>query len=121
MDEERRATSSNVLRITTLGSSVALFSGWMPMGLLVTERLDSRALSDLALSESSAYSGSAEKLSGTTTTWYVPGLEASAFFSRSSSEVSSAKAGRESLAAKYSDLSSLGEGEETTSKLGQRE
>lgn len=113
-DEERLATSSKVLRITVLGSSPALPSKFDLVGLFVAEELESRALLGLTLSNSSAYSGNAEKLSGTTITWYVPGLEASALRSRSSSEVSREKAGRGSDAEKYSDLSSPGDGEETT-------
>jgi hypothetical protein len=96
---ERRATSSNVFRMTTLGSWVLLFD-MCPVGLLATE-LPISVLVTIGFSiRSSAYSGSVEKLSGITTTWYVPGLEASAFLSRSSSEVSRAKGGRESLGEK---------------------
>lgn len=66
VDEDHRATSSNVFKITTLGSLPASLSVLISrVGLLVTELLGS----DLGLSAaSSAYSGSAEKLSGITTT-----------------------------------------------------
>ena len=71
-----------------------------PVGLLATELLISVLMTIGFSIRSSAYSGSVEKLSGITTTWYVPGLEASAFLSRSSSEVSRAKGGRQSLGEK---------------------
>lgn len=90
---ERRLASSNVFKITTLGSLEEATDLYPLIGLLAAE-LNSSVLVTVAFSPSSEYSGSVEKLSGTTTTWYVPGLEASAFFSRSSSEVSSANAGR---------------------------
>lgn len=48
---------------------------------------------EVGFSASSAYSGSELKLSGTMITWYVPGVQVSAFLSRSSSEVNNEKAG----------------------------
>jgi hypothetical protein len=95
LEEDRRVTSSKVFKITTLGSVPASLSALdLLVGLLVTEPL----ASDLDFSEaSSTYSGRVEKLSGITTTWYVPGLEASAFLSRSSSDVRREKAGSASL------------------------
>jgi len=91
LEDDRRVTSSKVFKITTLGSVPATLSALgLLMGPLATEPL----ASDLDLSDaSSTYSGRVEKLSGTTTTWYVPGLEVSAFLSRSSSDVRREKAG----------------------------
>lgn len=95
-DGERRVVSSKVFRITTFGSSLTLHSlRATDVGLVAAELLHSLADFDLNLS-SSAYSGNEEKLSGVITTWYVPGLKASAFLSRSSSEVRVEKGGRES-------------------------
>lgn len=102
MDDERRVASSNVFKITKLGSSFDTFAPLSPlrlrlMGLMSADRWNSPEDLGFVLSVlSSAYSGRVEKLSGTTTTWYVPGLVASAFLSRSSSVVSSAKGGSES-------------------------
>lgn len=68
VDEERLVTSSNVFKMTTLGSSLVSFSVLMTLtGLLITEYTDSVTV-DLALSASSVYSGSELKLSGTITT-----------------------------------------------------
>lgn len=97
-DGERLVASSKVFKITTLGSPPLTLESPLAalVGLLATELLRSLGF-DLNFSiASSAYSGSEEKLSGVMTTWYVPGLKASAFFSRSSSEVSRAKGGSES-------------------------
>lgn len=89
LNGERRVPSSKVFKMTTLGSSSLTSPLAVLVGLLAAELLHSLVGFDLARSiASSAYSGSAEKLSGVITTWYVPGLKASAFFSRSSSEVS---------------------------------
>jgi hypothetical protein len=90
-EAERRVASSKVFKITTLGSvPISLSALDLLVGLLTTEPL----ASDLDLSDaSSTYSGRVEKLSGIATTWYVPGLEASAFLSRSSSDVRRQKAG----------------------------
>lgn len=99
LDGERRVASSKVLKMTTLGSSpLTLESPLVALvGLLATELLHSLVGFDLVFSSaSSAYSGREAKLSGVMTTWYVPGLNASAFFSRSSSEVRREKGGRES-------------------------
>lgn len=96
---ERRVTSSKAFKITTLGSSPRTLHSLLAalVGLLATELLQSLEALDLDFSfGSSAYSGSDEKLSGVITTWYVPGLKASAFFSRSSSDVSREKGGNES-------------------------
>jgi hypothetical protein len=98
-DGERRVTSSKVFKMTTLGSSPLTLHSLRTadVGLFAAELLHSLAGLDLDFSNaSSAYSGSAEKLSGVITTWYVPGLKASAFLSLSSSEVSREKGGRES-------------------------
>jgi hypothetical protein len=93
---ERRVTSSNVFRMTTLGSSVGSVSVLITLtGLPATEYTDSVTVA-LGFSASSAYSGSELKMSGTMITWYVPGVVASAFLSRSSSEVNSENAGRAS-------------------------
>jgi hypothetical protein len=95
VDGERRVASSKVFKITTLGSSSTQSGLAVIVGLLVA-LLHSLGF-DLGFSiVSSAYSGREEKLSGVITTWYVPGLNASAFFSRSSSEVSMEKGGSES-------------------------
>jgi hypothetical protein len=96
---ERRVTSSKVFKITTLGSLPRALHSLLAalVGLLATELLQSLEALDLDFSfGSSAYSGSDEKLSGVITTWYVPGVKASAFFSRSSSDVSREKGGSES-------------------------
>jgi hypothetical protein len=93
VEDERRVTSSKVFRMTVLGSSLASFSVLIALtGLFVTEYTVSVTV-ELGFSGSSAYSGSELKLSGTMITWYVPGVEISAFLSRSSSEVNNEKAG----------------------------
>lgn len=93
VEDERRVTSSKVFRMTVLGSSLASFSVLITLtGLFVTEYTVSVTV-ELGFSASSAYSGSELKLSGTMITWYVPGVEISAFLSRSSSEVNNEKAG----------------------------
>lgn len=106
-EDGRRVLSSNLARITTLGSSVSILfsrsSPLLPLTMeLVTEPPRSRTLEPSI--ESSAYSGRPEKLSGLTMTWYVPGLYASAFRSRSSSEVNDAKGGSESPTADKEQL-----------------
>lgn len=93
VEDERRVTSSKVFRMTVLGSSLASFSILITLtGLFVTEYTVSVTF-ELGFSASSAYSGSELKLSGTMITWYVPGMEISAFLSRSSSEVNNENAG----------------------------
>ena len=97
--------SSNFFKITTFGSSVSLHAS-SPLRSLLCLLLFRDAVPDSppklwclissSSSASSEYSGKLAKLSGLTTTWYVPGELASAFSSRSMSEVNDAKGGSES-------------------------
>jgi hypothetical protein len=80
--------SSNRSRTTTFGSDLVLLLEFDP--LLAICRVPVGLLSP----EPMAYSGSSAKLSGVTTTLYVPGRVVPAFRSRSSSFVSVAKAGK---------------------------
>lgn len=98
----RRVVSSNRGKTTMLGSPETLAAS---MGDSLLKLLASEAANEprrngdnrkLFMSGSSLYSGMCWKLSGLTTTLYVPGLIRSAFRSRSSSVVRFANGGRSS-------------------------